>query len=362
MAGKILTRQEAYNIGGGGGNPLLEPHRCCTLSQSAHYGCTNQHTQDYNSNRLIWYAEGYLPTTTLYIITDIANNASKNPYLVCQYELSPLTSGTIELDGSSQYYPIRLNDYQVMSSLTLAFQVTYNSENDPYYKVYDMKMGFDHENTYIDNLTNHGSGNVIKIENGTSQTIDDVTYYNPFYFPSTEMKWPGNNQYAWGSISWYNYADLHIGEVTIPLEVSWCFANTASSITYNITINEGTINGAGWNPTATPFSLIETYAFLGSEEIVLANRYRSDDNQSGDVTWNRSVNSHMQTISKFRVRCSMAGYVNVISITANIGGVLVNGRSNISSSTPQTSYEINLDSTVQIRKDTTINNISITVN
>lgn len=55
-------------------------------------------------------------------------------------------------------------------------------------------------------------------------------------------------------------------------------------------------------------------------------------------------------------------YVNVISITANIGGVLVNGRSNISSSTPQTSYEINLDSTVQIRKDTTISNISITVN
>ena len=49
MANQILTRQDAYNIGGGG--TLSEPLRCCTKSIAESYGCTVADT--YLTNQLI---------------------------------------------------------------------------------------------------------------------------------------------------------------------------------------------------------------------------------------------------------------------------------------------------------------------
>lgn len=53
MASKILTRQEAYNIGGSGS--LSEPLRCCTRSIAESYGC--QVDSSYTDNQLISNAQ-----------------------------------------------------------------------------------------------------------------------------------------------------------------------------------------------------------------------------------------------------------------------------------------------------------------
>ena len=55
MSNKILTRQEAYNIGGGG--TLSEPSRLCTIAMAESYDCINIKEVDSNKNRLIWSAE-----------------------------------------------------------------------------------------------------------------------------------------------------------------------------------------------------------------------------------------------------------------------------------------------------------------
>lgn len=54
MANKILTRLEAFNIGGGGS--LAEPNRCCTIAKAFEYGCDAIATSDKNEKRLIWNA------------------------------------------------------------------------------------------------------------------------------------------------------------------------------------------------------------------------------------------------------------------------------------------------------------------
>ena len=55
MSNKILTRQEAYNIGGGGS--LTEPNRCCTIQMADSYGLTDILPTDTNKNRLIYSAK-----------------------------------------------------------------------------------------------------------------------------------------------------------------------------------------------------------------------------------------------------------------------------------------------------------------
>lgn len=55
MAHKILTRQEAHDIGGKG--EVTEPNRGCTIETAELYGCTSILGEDENKNRLIWSAE-----------------------------------------------------------------------------------------------------------------------------------------------------------------------------------------------------------------------------------------------------------------------------------------------------------------
>lgn len=85
---KILTRQEAYNIGGSGA--LSEPKRCCTRSVAESYGCVV--STSYTSNQLISNASAPEPTEPVYrperIILDICNNNFDYLQNVTYYEIN----------------------------------------------------------------------------------------------------------------------------------------------------------------------------------------------------------------------------------------------------------------------------------